>query len=56
MQGRFRLALLPGDANPDPILQQRSTIAPEDWAKLHALFTAGAYLFGMAAAWFWGVP
>ncbi|MBN9314844.1 MAG: cobaltochelatase subunit CobN [Devosia sp.] len=41
MQGKFRLALLPGDATPDPILQQRSTIAPEDWSRLHALFTAG---------------
>ena len=41
MQGRFRLALLPGDANSDPILMQRSTIAPEDWSRLHALFTAG---------------
>ncbi len=39
--GRFRLALLPGDATPDPILQQRSTVAPEDWSRLHALFTAG---------------
>jgi cobaltochelatase CobN len=35
------LAFLPGDANPDPILQQRSTIAPEIWSRLHALFTAG---------------
>ncbi|WP_423069448.1 cobaltochelatase subunit CobN [Devosia sp. CN2-171] len=41
MQGKFDLVLLPGDATPDPILQQRSTIAPEDWSRLHALFTAG---------------
>jgi cobaltochelatase CobN len=41
MQGKFRLALLPGDANPDPILQKRSSIAPEEWSRLHALFTAG---------------
>ncbi len=41
MQGKFRLALLPGDANPDPILMQRSTVAAEDWSRLHALFTAG---------------
>jgi cobaltochelatase CobN len=41
MAGGPKLAFLPGDANPDPILQQRSTIAPEDWTRLHALFTAG---------------
>ncbi len=41
LSGRIRLALLPGDANPDPILQQRSTIHPEDWTRLHSLFTAG---------------
>ncbi|MGV3651094.1 MAG: cobaltochelatase subunit CobN [Devosia sp.] len=35
------LALLPGDAAPDPILRDRSTISPEDWALLHRLFTAG---------------
>lgn len=39
--GKIQLALLPGDANPDPILQQRSTIHPDDWTRLHALFTAG---------------
>jgi cobaltochelatase CobN len=39
--GRFQLALLPGDATPDPILQQRSTVLPELWTRLHALFTAG---------------
>jgi len=38
---KIQLVLLPGDANPDPILQQRSTIAPDDWSRLHALFTAG---------------
>jgi len=41
LAGRVRLALLPGDATPDPILQQRSSIAPTDWSRLHALFTAG---------------
>jgi cobalamin biosynthesis Mg chelatase CobN len=41
LSGKIRLALLPGDANPDPILQQRSTIHPDDWTRLHALFTAG---------------
>jgi cobaltochelatase CobN len=41
LQGRFKLALLPGDATPDPILQHRSTVAPDDWSRLHALFTAG---------------
>ncbi|HHG88969.1 MAG TPA: cobaltochelatase subunit CobN [Devosia sp.] len=39
--GAFRLALLPGDANPDPDLLQRSTITKNDWHHLHALFTAG---------------
>jgi cobalamin biosynthesis Mg chelatase CobN len=39
--GVIRLALLPGDANPDPVLRERSTIAPEEWSVLHALFTAG---------------
>src|ERR1700752_2688346 len=34
-------AFLPGDANPDPILRDRSTIAGEDWDRLHALFVAG---------------
>nr|WP_314261907.1 cobaltochelatase subunit CobN [uncultured Devosia sp.] len=38
---RIPLALLPGDANPDPILQSRSTIHPDDWARLHGLFIAG---------------
>ena len=38
---RIPLVLLPGDANPDPILQSRSTIHPDDWARLHSLFTAG---------------
>ncbi len=35
------LVLLPGDANPDPILQSRSTVHPEDWTALHRLFIAG---------------
>src|SRR5690606_24180870 len=35
------LVLLPGDANPDPILQARSTIHPDDWSALHQLFVAG---------------
>ncbi len=39
--GRFALALLPGDAVPDPILQSRSTVTPETWTRLHGLFTAG---------------
>ncbi|HEY8577915.1 MAG TPA: cobaltochelatase subunit CobN [Devosia sp.] len=38
---RIPLVLLPGDSNPDPILQSRSTIAPEDWTRLHQLFIAG---------------
>ncbi|MDB5538212.1 MAG: cobaltochelatase subunit CobN, partial [Devosia sp.] len=35
------LVLLPGDANPDPILQSRSTIHPDDWQRLHSLLIAG---------------
>ena len=35
------LVLLPGDANPDPILQSRSTIHLDDWTSLHQLFVAG---------------
>ncbi|MGV8853810.1 MAG: cobaltochelatase subunit CobN [Devosia sp.] len=38
---KIPLVLLPGDANPDPILQARSTIHPDDWTRLHSLFTAG---------------
>ncbi len=38
--GRFQLAFLPGDAMPDPILEQRSTVAPET-RQLHGLFVAG---------------
>jgi cobaltochelatase CobN len=37
----IRLALLPGDAIPDPILEARSTVTSEQWRQLHALFTAG---------------
>jgi len=39
--GQFKLALLPGDATPDPILQSRSTVSAEQWTRLHSLFTAG---------------
>src|SRR3569623_241970 len=39
--GRFKLALLPGDATPDPSLQSRSTVPAETWTRLHSLFTAG---------------
>ncbi|MCZ4271805.1 cobaltochelatase subunit CobN [Maritalea porphyrae] len=35
------LALLPGDANPDPDLQTRSTVSDDAYAALHALFVAG---------------
>ncbi|HTM76919.1 MAG TPA: cobaltochelatase subunit CobN, partial [Devosia sp.] len=38
---KIPLVLLPGDANPDPILQSRSTIHPDDWQRLHALLIAG---------------
>ena len=39
--GRFRLALLPGDATPDPMLESRSTVRGEDWRRLHGLLVAG---------------
>ena len=39
--GRFRLALLPGDATPDPILRNRSTIAPDTWDRLFGMLVAG---------------
>jgi len=35
------LVLLPGEATPDPVLAQRSTIDPETHERLHGLFTAG---------------
>ena len=38
---RVRLALLPGDATPDPILRDRSTINGADWDHLFALLVAG---------------
>jgi cobaltochelatase CobN len=37
----IRLALLPGDAVPDPVLELRSTVTAEEWRRLHGLFTAG---------------
>jgi cobaltochelatase CobN len=39
--GKIRLALLPGDATPDPILRDRSTIAGGEWDQLFALLSAG---------------
>ena len=36
-----QLALLSGDANPDPVLLARSTTPPDIWHRLHALFAAG---------------
>tara|TARA_R110002020_G_scaffold10965_9_gene41703 strand:- start:366 stop:4109 length:3744 start_codon:yes stop_codon:yes gene_type:complete len=38
---RIPLVLLPGDTNPDPILQARSSVHPDDWTRLHQLFIAG---------------
>ncbi|WP_224701352.1 cobaltochelatase subunit CobN [Devosia aquimaris] len=38
---RIPLVLLPGDANPDPILMERSSVSADDWSRLHALFIAG---------------
>jgi len=40
-EGVFRLALLPGDANPDEVLMDRSTVSEDEWHALHACFTAG---------------
>jgi cobaltochelatase CobN len=37
----IKLALLPGDAVPDPALELRSTVTPEEWRRLHGLFIAG---------------
>jgi cobaltochelatase CobN len=37
----IKLVLLPGDAVPDPVLESRSTAAPEEWRRLHGLFIAG---------------
>jgi cobaltochelatase CobN len=39
--GRFKLALLPGDAVPDPTLMARSTVDAESLKRLHGLLTAG---------------
>jgi len=39
--GGVRVAFLPGDATPDPILRDRSSIPAAEWSTLHALFTAG---------------
>ncbi|WP_323015469.1 cobaltochelatase subunit CobN, partial [Devosia sp.] len=38
---KIPLILLPGDANPDPILRDRSSVPPEAWSRLHSLFVAG---------------
>ncbi|MEX0627826.1 MAG: cobaltochelatase subunit CobN, partial [Cucumibacter sp.] len=37
----IKLALLPGDATPDPDLLARSTVSEAVWRRLHGLFTAG---------------
>jgi cobaltochelatase CobN len=39
--GAVRLALFPGEATPDPILRDRSTIPPAAWDRLFALLAAG---------------
>jgi cobaltochelatase CobN len=41
LRGAIKLVLLPGDANPDPILRDRSSIAPEDWDRLFGVFVTG---------------
>jgi len=40
-QDRIPLALISGDANPDPILVERSTVSPAAWSRLHGLIVAG---------------
>ncbi|RDE09970.1 cobaltochelatase subunit CobN [Pelagibacterium lacus] len=40
-QKGIALALLPGDAIPDPVLLARSTVSEADWYQLHHLFLAG---------------
>jgi len=35
------LVLLSGDANPDPILIDRSSVSPQTWLRLHGLIVAG---------------
>ncbi|KKB13400.1 hypothetical protein VE25_02190, partial [Devosia geojensis] len=40
-QARIPLALISGDANPDPILVDRSTVSPAAWSRLHGLIVAG---------------
>jgi len=37
----IKLVLLPGDAVPDPALIERSSVDPDDWRRLHGLFSAG---------------
>lgn len=37
----IKIAFLPGDATPDPILRDRSSVSSADWSALHALFVAG---------------
>jgi len=39
--GRFKLALLPGDAVPDPALAARSSVDADSLTRLHGLLTAG---------------
>ena len=49
LAGGARLVLLPGDATPDPILRQRSTVAAADWDRLFAFFTTGGPVAADAA-------
>jgi cobaltochelatase CobN len=37
----IKVAFLPGDATPDLVLQQRSTVSAPEWTRLHSLFVAG---------------
>ncbi|GLQ52974.1 cobaltochelatase subunit CobN [Devosia nitrariae] len=40
-QADTALALISGDADPDPILIERSTVSAETWSRLHGLIVAG---------------
>ena len=44
----IRLAMIPGDAVPDPVLLQRSTLPEADWHALHRILLAGGPDMGRA--------
>mgnify|MGYP001394865809 CR=1 FL=1 len=44
----IRLAMIPGDAAPDPVLLQRSTVSEADWHALHRILATGGPDMGAA--------